>query len=299
MQSWIFVIKRIRFWVEACLDRIFDGFSVRRCFACKRAVAETSNGFFCSDCYPKLNVDFAETRKEINFTESELKFLLGKSDFYYPKVYYSQKYTDLNKFLLREFKYRRPYYGAFVGKCLADYLSQNVNYILADAPADLLARTTVQDGTTRPLKLWLTAVPMHRDKFLRRSYNQADILARKFYDKFAENFARQDFTALYQSRSGLAWHAIADMEYLPDLLLRVKNTGSLYDKSRQERIELMSASLRVNPGLDLELDSSYENILLVVDDIVTTGATCVACYRAILESNLGFDEVVCLALAGN
>ena len=298
MSKIFFVFKRIRYFIEGLLDRLFDGFSVRLCFTCHKKRADISNGFFCEPCFQELYLDFSKTQKEINFSEAELNFLFGQEDFTYPKIYFSYLYDDKIKFFVREFKYRRPYYDFFAGSLLKDYFLKNKNYIIADISSDFYGRAVVS-SSLKPLKIWISYMPMYRDKYFKRSYNQARLLAYKFFSELKLEITQNSFECFYQSASGLTNNPVTKIEFIEDLFIRSKNTANLYEKNRQERIEIMSESICINPDLDLNISSDDENIFLVVDDIVTTGASFISCHRAFLGSIMAQYDIFYIALAGN
>ncbi|MEY3369391.1 MAG: hypothetical protein RLZZ361_61, partial [Cyanobacteriota bacterium] len=180
MLKLFFVLKQIKFFIEGLLDRFFDGFSVRLCFSCRKKQADITNGFFCDLCFEHLELDFTKTKKEINFTEPELNFLFGHQEFSYPKIFYSYLYDDKTKFFIREFKYRRPYYDFFAGRLLKNYFLKNKNYIIADISADFYGRAVVLNSQ-KPLKIWVSYMPMYKLKYLKRSFNQAKLLAYSFF----------------------------------------------------------------------------------------------------------------------
>jgi ComF family protein len=97
-------------------------------------------------------------------------------------------------------------------------------------------------------------VPLHPAKRKKRGYNQSDFLAR--------GIAR----ALETTWSG-------------KVVSRIVNNESQTDKSRQERIDNVAGIFRVFRKEDLA-----GKHILVVDDVVTTGATLESCALTMLES---------------
>ena len=298
MSKIFFVFKRIRYFIEGLLDQLFDGFSVRLCFTCHKKQADPLNNFFCESCFKELDLDFSKTQKEINFSEAELNFLFGQEDFTHPKIYYAYFYDDKIKFFVREFKYRRPYYAFFAGSLLKDYFLKNKNYIIADISADFYGRAVVR-SSPKPLKVWVSYMPMYKFKYYKRSYNQAKLLAYKFFSELKLEITQNSFECFYQSASGLTNNPVTEIEFIEDLFVRSKNTANLYEKNRQERIEIMSESISINPDLDINISSDDENIFLVFDDIVTTGASFISCHRAFLGSKFSRYDIFYIALAGN
>lgn len=110
----------------------------------------------------------------------------------------------------------------------------------------------------------VTYVPMHPKKQKKRGYNQAELLAKGFANV---NSLRVD-----------------------DLLFRNEETESQTDKGVFDRYENMAQRFEVK-------DSLYPNHVYLVDDVITTGATLVACAKALISVGIEV-KVVCLAYRG-
>ncbi len=113
-------------------------------------------------------------------------------------------------------------------------------------------------------------VPLHWARFLRRRYNQAALLA----------------DALGR-RLGL--------EVCPDLLQRSRRTPSLGGHSRRERFEALDHAITVHPR---RAGSLKDRPLLLIDDVMTTGATLAACTEAARVGGAAEVNVLTLARAG-
>ncbi|MEM0932164.1 MAG: ComF family protein [Bacteroidota bacterium] len=96
-------------------------------------------------------------------------------------------------------------------------------------------------------------VPLHPKKERKRSYNQVGL------------FARQ-----------IAEHL--NVAYAPNLLVRVKNSRTQTKKNREMRWEDIKDAFRANHAEH----RNYRHILLV-DDVITTGATIEACTLALRQ----------------
>ena len=113
----------------------------------------------------------------------------------------------------------------------------------------------------------LVPVPLHRRKAYRRGFNQSELIAGGMADA-----------------SGLTLGA--------QVLSRSLDTESQTRKTRQERIDNVNEVFRVpNPGL------VRDKHLLLVDDVLTTGATLEAAGLSLLEAGAKHLSVATLALA--
>ncbi len=110
-------------------------------------------------------------------------------------------------------------------------------------------------------------VPLHWSRLLRRRYNQAALLSAAL----AVNVARA---------------------HCPDLLIRHRRTVALDRKSPDQRFAELSDSISVHPRRRHRLAGRP---ILLVDDVMTSGATFSACAQACLAAGSG--DVFVLALA--
>lgn len=112
-------------------------------------------------------------------------------------------------------------------------------------------------------------VPLHWRRLFMRRYNQAAILS--------QALARH---------SGLPGH--------PDLLVRRRATPSQGRLSAEQRRRNVAGAFAVRPALEGVLRGRR---LLLVDDVMTTGATVAACARAALAAGARGVDIVVLARA--
>lgn len=136
---------------------------------------------------------------------------------------------------------------------------------LARLLARLLTERMVEDGVSGPWEA-VVPVPLHPDRQRRRGYNQAEVLAREL-----------------ASRLGRPLRA--------DLCERVRPTPLQSGLDRETRLRNVAGAFRVPLGTRMVRGLR----VLVVDDVVTTGATASDAARALKEA--GATVVWCAAVA--
>jgi ComF family protein len=135
------------------------------------------------------------------------------------------------------------------------------------ALARLLARLMVQRIPQLEGEWLVIPVPLHRWRLWHRGYNQSALLAQEI-------------------AQGL------DQTLLVDGLLRTKRTPSLGGLNAKGRASALSGAIGIHPGRVDELKGS--NVLLV-DDVLTTGATTDACLRALRKAKVAQVRITCFA----
>ena len=108
-------------------------------------------------------------------------------------------------------------------------------------------------------------IPLHRWRLLKRKYNQSAILARKLARHFHKT-------------------------YNPDVLKRVRSTPNQGHLSARERKKNVANAFRVRKG-----ETVKGKTVLLVDDVLTTGATTNECSRMLLKA--GVKQVYVLTFA--
>lgn len=113
----------------------------------------------------------------------------------------------------------------------------------------------------------LVPVPLHRRRLFQRRYNQAALLA----------FA-------VRRRTG---HAVG-----PDVLLRLRQTDALEEKSPGERAQEVAGAFAVRPGREPLVAGK---VVLLIDDVLTSGATANGCAEALLRAGARAVDVLAAA----
>ncbi|UWQ32763.1 ComF family protein [Leisingera sp. M527] len=110
-------------------------------------------------------------------------------------------------------------------------------------------------------------VPLHWTRLLKRKYNQSALLAEAV-----------------AARIGL--------EHCPDLLRRFRRTPALEGKTRDQRFQHLGAAIAAHPGREERIKG---RTVLIVDDVMTSGATLSACTDACLQAGAAEVRVAVLA----
>lgn len=110
-------------------------------------------------------------------------------------------------------------------------------------------------------------IPLHWLRLIKRRYNQAALLS-------------------------AAVAKLADLDHCPDLLIRRRFTGSQEGRSRDGRFANMQDALALHPRRANRVDGQH---VLLVDDVMTSGATFAAAAEACLAG--GAKAISVLALA--
>lgn len=112
-------------------------------------------------------------------------------------------------------------------------------------------------------------VPLHWTRLLKRRYNQSALLAKSVAMEL-------------------------DLPWCPDALARVRRTSSLEGLSRDARFETLEKAITPHPKRGAKL---RDRPILLIDDVMASGATLMACTHACLEAGSGPVRVLTLARA--
>jgi ComF family protein len=119
----------------------------------------------------------------------------------------------------------------------------------------------------------LVPVPLHRWRLFRRGFNQAALLARAL-----------------QQRSGGAGRS--GRPVCLDMLQRTRRTRVLGMLSAAERAAELAGAISVRPS---RISLLHGKRVVLVDDVLTTGATIGACARALLDAGASHIDVLVAA----
>ncbi|MCB2124319.1 MAG: ComF family protein [Rhodobacteraceae bacterium] len=123
------------------------------------------------------------------------------------------------------------------------------------------ARPLLRDG------MLIVPVPLHWTRLVRRRFNQSALLSKAL--------ARE-----------------AGLDHCPDLLLRTRRTQSQDGRDRDGRFANVAGAIRVHPR---RRDRMVSRHLLLVDDVMTSGATLAGAAEACIAAGAASVSVVTLA----
>ncbi len=134
------------------------------------------------------------------------------------------------------------------------------------ALAAMMARMIAARLPERNLASWaLVPVPLHRWRLWRRGYNQSALLAREL--------------------AGLTGGTL-----MVDALIRHRRTPSLGGLDRAERAQALQGAITAHPRRLLR-----DRRVMLVDDVLTSGATSQACVDALLAAGVREVRIACFA----
>ncbi len=176
--------------------------------------------------------------------------------------------------------------GMLCGACIANppsYQSARASILYDEASRKLLLGFKHGDRThaAQALAVWmqraasdviaqadvLLPVPLHRWRLFHRRYNQSALLAHKIA-------------------------ALTDKPVWVDVLRRTRATPSQGHRNRKERLENVRGAFEVSKSQGAAVK---DKALVLIDDVMTTGATVEECARILLKAGAKRVDVVVLA----
>lgn len=208
------------------IENLLDILFPKVCLNC----GKYGENYLCSSCFDKMDLRF----KIFPISKKSYNFLI-----------YLGKYKEEIRKRLLELKF---YNKAYINEYFLEFLIKDKNI------CDFLNKFDI-----------IIPVPMHKDKKLRRGYNQTEI--------FAKNLSKK-----------------LNVGYEDDVLIKFKENKTQSLLLPNERTKNVKDVFRIKNSFKLK----NKNIILV-DDIFTTGATVNVCSSLLKKS--GASEIIILVIA--
>ncbi len=139
-----------------------------------------------------------------------------------------------------------------------------IGELLGTYYGNILKKSTIADNTDA-----IIPIPLHPKRLYERGYNQSDFFAQ-----------------------GLA--TLLELPLYVDCIKRIRNTPSQTQKNKAERILNVKDAFKVAHS-----ECIAQKHLVLVDDILTTGATLVSCAQTLLEQGADAVSVAAIAMVEN
>ncbi len=137
-----------------------------------------------------------------------------------------------------------------------DGMRRVAEYVLGDWMADAIMQLQGQAGDN----LVLVPVPLFRERERERGFNQAELLARAAQERLRKLRPAWNFTLQ------------------PQALERTRDTKALFSLNPDQRRRNLTGAFRVGKG-----EAIRDREVLLIDDILTSGATANACAKVLLR----------------
>lgn len=135
--------------------------------------------------------------------------------------------------------------------------------------AKLVARQLLRHLPDDRSDILVVPVPLHWMRLWSRSFNQSALIAQEL------------------ARMG-------GMRYSVDLLLRTRRTPNMRGLSAKQRRQTVAKAFAINPA---RLDLAQGARIILIDDVLTTGATSDGCIKALKKSCASWVQLFCWARA--
>lgn len=274
--------------------KLLNSFSTSLCYSCKKAYAAASNFNFCNQCYSKVLEEQEIKKKVLKFSYADLAKLTNDFQILEPKIFYFYEYNELIKNFIRDFKFKKPFIMKSFVRSLAQAFIKNLDYIFLDCNYSDFLNLKITDSSKK-INLYFATMPMNSNRYKKRGFDQVKVFAEYLFQEIENSYSDHEISKAYQAKNGLRNFKIESFTLLDDLFIRTKDTPSLFHKKREERMEILKNAFE--PSYHPKLDKEYENLLIVLDDISTTGLSFLELNKQ--ASELGFDDVFYLAIAGS
>lgn len=205
-----------------------------------------------------LNILFPKTE-----TEKILEKITAKE--IYNRCQKNFENKDLDVFSI--FKYKDPFIKDAVYE-----LKNNKNKYAIELFAEILKKEIfkyLKENKINEKEILVSFIPQHKSKYLDKGYNQGEKLAAALCAAAPTKFKKVN------------------------LLIKTKNTKAQHDiQNKKSRLNNLKGAFKIAQGSSL---MSHGKLIILIDDVYTTGATLKESRRVLIQS--GLKQVVCFTVA--
>lgn len=163
-------------------------------------------------------------------------------------------------------------YRTTIKKAVYSYKYEPYIFNLSEAFSRLIYESMIQNEIFQNIlstssNVWITCVPLHGNRLMKRGYNQSEILGRKLSEKM-------------------------NLRFNPKIMKRVRNTVPQFKLKKEERAKNIAGAFELNPKYTGKMRGKT---ILIVDDVFTSGATLRECGKLLKKE--GTKEVYGLILS--
>jgi len=237
------LIKKVMSVKDFLLDLIFP----KECLSCKQ-----SGTYLCQSCFKKIEFNI---KKYCPLCKKDLENINicknCQEKTYLDNIWVSANYNNqILQDLIHCYKYQ------FIEELSSILSGIMIKYILDNNI--FINENITQENTI------IIDIPLHKKRYLKRGFNQSDLLARDI----SNHFSIDKF----------------------NLLKRKKNTVSQINLKRSERQENIKDAFVINSN-----NISSNKKIIIIDDVITTGSTLNECAKVL--AGQGFAEIYGLVIA--
>ncbi|MCL2183249.1 MAG: hypothetical protein FWB85_07245 [Chitinispirillia bacterium] len=235
------------------------------CIVCDKKL-DGSSRWFCTGCIDSLTVNHAARnacpRCAVNRSKRECACEFAW-DFPFEKIFSIYDYDDTLSVVAKHIKYKGKSQLAYhIGAISANFI-----------PDDFWAGID-----------FVIPVPLHKSRMRKRGYNQAEHFAQGLLKGLEPNPGTCGDTPLHPD-------GMRPLSLRADILTRTRNTGTQTRLDREGRLENLAGAFAVNQNRTKDIKGKK---VILVDDILTTGATTEACTDELLRGGCAAVRVLSL-----
>jgi len=163
-------------------------------------------------------------------------------------------------------------YRSVIKKAVYNYKYEPYIFNLSRVFSKLMYESLIQNEIFQNIlstssNVWITCVPLHEKKLMKRGYNQSEILGKNLSE-------------------------LLDLRFNSKLIIRTRNTIPQFKLKKEERVKNITGAFELNPKYK---DKMSGKSLFIVDDLFTSGTTLRECGKLLKKA--GAKQAFALVLS--